>query len=228
MTRINLLPWREERRKIKNIRLYLFLGTAILTASMFVYVIQIIVERKVVIEEKNISLLQTERQNMSDQIKEIEELQQDKQDLLNRRNIIQSLQSDRTLVVRLFDALPKLTPEGIFLTCIERKGDQVLISGVAQSNASISTFWKNMEDKRWNHLFSEIRLKEVSSDKKNKDSRRKKSRNSEKVENFETIVENRETIENSGLGFKLAFRLNDTHSISGQDENRSFNESFER
>ena len=45
--------------------------------------------------------------------------------------------------VHLLDELVKQTPEGVFLTSIKQNGQQVLVTGMAQTNERVSEFLRN-------------------------------------------------------------------------------------
>lgn len=205
MTLINLLPWREERVKIKNRLFFLFLATALFTAILIILSTQLFFNRLLLREGKNIEILTVEQSTIHEEIAEIETLAQDKQTLLKRRDILESLQSDRFLMVRLFDILPKITPDGVCLTSIVRHGNQVLMSGVAESNTSISTLWRNMENTEWQGLFREIKLKEVTSDKKSKTKPR--SRSKKKGKEAEGMSGVDVSVEGAALVFQFSFQL---------------------
>jgi type IV pilus assembly protein PilN len=56
---------------------------------------------------------------------------------------VEDLQADRNMPVYLLNELVKQTPEGVFLTSIKQGGQQVAITGVAQTNERISEFLRN-------------------------------------------------------------------------------------
>lgn len=165
MTGINLLPWREELRKIKNNAFFALMGVSVATGLLLVFLADFVLQQWIDTENKNIAYIQEEQKSITSKIKEIQGLQKDKEDLLHRREIIQTLQANRPLVVRMLDTLPRITPEGVVLTSMERKGSQITILGTAQTPSSISTLFKNLEDKHWNNLFTNIKINEIERDK---------------------------------------------------------------
>lgn len=159
------MPWREEIRKIRNRIFYTILGGIVVASFLILGITHFIFQSMIEKEQQNILVLQTETKKISEKIKEILNLQQDKKDLLHRMEVVQLLQASRNITVRLFDMLPRVTPDGIFLTEIVRKGDQITISGNAQTNASVSLLIENLQDKKWNTLLSGVELDEISSNK---------------------------------------------------------------
>ena len=62
---------------------------------------------------------------------------------------IERLQGNRPLVVRLFDEIINSIPEGVSLEKLTQKGLKITINGVAQSNARVSSFMRNLEKSEW-------------------------------------------------------------------------------
>ena len=62
---------------------------------------------------------------------------------------IETLQTSRPLIVHLFDELVATLPEGVYLTEVAQQGSNVTIKGVAQSNARVSNYMRNVEDSEW-------------------------------------------------------------------------------
>ncbi len=64
-------------------------------------------------------------------------------------NVIQSLQGSRPQIVHLFDELVTTIPDGTHLTKMEQKGDGVTMNGIAESNARVSAYMRNIESSAW-------------------------------------------------------------------------------
>jgi type IV pilus assembly protein PilN len=82
-------------------------------------------------------------------IVEIKNLQQVKDHLLARKKIIEKLQSSRSQMVHLFDEIVKTIPAGARLTGMTQKGDKLTLNGVAQSNATVAEYMRNIEASPW-------------------------------------------------------------------------------
>jgi type IV pilus assembly protein PilN len=68
---------------------------------------------------------------------------------LARKQIIEQLQANRSQMVHLFDELVKTIPGSARLTSIKQNGDQMTLGGVAQSNASVAEYMRNIEASPW-------------------------------------------------------------------------------
>jgi type IV pilus assembly protein PilN len=144
-TRINLLPWREELRRERKVRFLSILGIAALAALGVWYLVTLYFDGLIAYQNSRNQYLQTEIAALDEKIKEVRNLEEQIQRLKDRMQAIQELQVSRPDVVRLFDELIKTLPEGVFLKEVNQKGNQITIRGVAQSNARVSNFMRNIE-----------------------------------------------------------------------------------
>jgi len=103
------------------------------------------------IERQNgrIARIDLEIERVNKKIKEIKNLEKEKSRLLSRMRAIEQLQGNRPLVVRLFDELIMALPEGVTITNFEQKGSQIKLEGLAQSNARVSSFMRNIDKSQW-------------------------------------------------------------------------------
>ena len=149
MAKINLLPWREELRKEKQKEFLTLLGMAAVFAlavwgAVHFYHVQLIEYH----QARN-SYLEREIAKLDEKIKEIEQLEKEKERLLARMRAIEQLQGNRPLIVRLFDEIVRTLPDGVSLVSIKQTGQDITINGVAQSNARVSNFMRNLESSEW-------------------------------------------------------------------------------
>ena len=145
MARINLLPWREERRKLRQNEFYAILAGAAI-AGLLVFG-GIWYQYKLQIDGQNArNQYLTEQIGLLDEkIKKIEELDRRRATLIARKNVIEQLQANRWQLVRIFDDLVRTMPEGVRLTSVKASGEQLTLEGVAESNARVSSYMKNLE-----------------------------------------------------------------------------------
>ncbi len=146
MARINLLPWREERRQERQKQFIAALIAGFVFAVAVLY--GVIWYEDSLLEEQNQrnAFLQTEIAKLDRQIAEIRNLDKEREKLLARMKIIQELQASRPQVVKVFDALVRTVPDGIQLEKVTRQGHVLTLNGTAQSNARVSVFMRNLEE----------------------------------------------------------------------------------
>ncbi|VAW94918.1 Type IV pilus biogenesis protein PilN [hydrothermal vent metagenome] len=148
MPQINLLPWRQEQRKEQQRQ---FLTIMIMSLALMVLIIlatHLQINRMISTQESRNNLLTQVIKDVNTQLSEIKNLESEKQRLLDRMKIIQQLQRDRPEVVRLFDDLARTVPNGIYLKLIKQQTKGLSIEGLAQSNARVSSFMRNLESSK--------------------------------------------------------------------------------
>ena len=149
MARINLLPWRAERRKQRQRDFYAMLGAAALGGLLLSLLIWFYYDRQVSGQSDRNTFLQAEIQKVKEQNKEIERLDRQKDRLLARKAVIEELQAKRSQMVHLFDALVRTIPDGVVLTTLKQEGDVLTLEGRTQSNARVSAYMRNLESSGW-------------------------------------------------------------------------------
>lgn len=148
-TRINLLPWREIRRREKD-RQLLSVSIAIwILAAVGVFYAQWYMNDMIDHQKNRNSYLRSEISKLDKQIKEIEDLKRRRDALLARMEIIQKLQSDRTQIVHVVDDLVRKLPKGVYLTQLTKKKNAMALEGFAQSNARVSALMNSLDASDW-------------------------------------------------------------------------------
>ena len=149
MARINLLPWRAERRKARQKEFGVMLGLAALAGILLTLLIVTIYNGRIAGQEARNQYLRDEITKVDAQIKEIDELDKKKSKLLARKEVIEQLQANRSQMVHLFDSLVRTIPDGVTLTSIKQEGEILTLNGRSQSNARVSTYMRNLEGSGW-------------------------------------------------------------------------------
>jgi len=149
MTRINLLPWREMRRKEQDRQILSIAVGAWLLMGLIIFYGHLHVTGLIDNQQKRNEFLDKEIKKVDEEIKEIRELQAARAALLARMRVIQQLQSDRTQIVHTFDDLVRKVPEGVYLFSLKQVGQQFTLTGNAQSNARVSALMRNLDGSEW-------------------------------------------------------------------------------
>jgi type IV pilus assembly protein PilN len=149
MPRINLLPWREQERKVRRREFLVALGGAAFAAVIFVLGGKLLYSSWIDSQTAKNNLLKKEIVKLDAQIADIQDLENRKQRLVARMEIIEKLQRKRPEIVHLFDELVKTVPEGIYLTQMKETGKKLEIKGIAQSSTRVSTFMRNIDSSAW-------------------------------------------------------------------------------
>lgn len=149
MTRINLLPWRELLRKEREREFYSIAGGAAFLMGLVILYIHFHMAGVIETQNGRNAFLDQEIKKVESQIKDIKRLETEKAKLLARMKVIEELQGQRPQMVHLFDEIVKALPDGVYLTSIKQTGASVAIEGIAQSNARVSAFMRNVADSHW-------------------------------------------------------------------------------
>ena len=149
MPRINLLPWREQERKVRRREFMVAAGGAIFAAGVVVLGGKLLYSNWTDAQNEKNALLHKEILKLDSQIADIQDLENRKQRLVARMEIIERLQRKRPEIVHLFDEIVKTVPEGVYLTSIKQTGNSLEIHGVAQSSTRVSTFMRNIDSSVW-------------------------------------------------------------------------------
>jgi len=149
MSKINLLPWREELRKQKLQEFVQILAFFAVIAAGVVGLVHYYNVKVTEYHESRNKFVEDETKKLDKKIKEIDDLEREKQRLLDRMLAIQQLQGNRPLIVRFFDELITSLPEGVSVTSIAQNGSNITITGEAQSYARVASFMRDLDASDW-------------------------------------------------------------------------------
>lgn len=149
MAKINLLPWRLERRKQRQKEFYTMLGATAFAALLIAFGVVKYFDALIENQNGRNTYLKNEIAQLDIKIKEIEELDKKKAGLLARKQVIEQLQASRSQMVHLFDELVRTIPDGVRLASIKQNGQVLTLEGVTQSNARVSSYMRALERSGW-------------------------------------------------------------------------------
>jgi len=149
MAKINLLPWRAERRERRKREFFAQLAVAAVAAIVLVALWGFWTSMRIDNQNDRNTYLQGQIQQLDAKITEIKNLQKVKDQLLARKRIVEKLQASRSQMVHLFDQMVDTIPAGARLTALKQQGDKLTLDGVAQSNATVADFMRNIEASPW-------------------------------------------------------------------------------
>jgi len=149
MAKINLLPWRAERRKQRQQEFMTMLGVAAAIAVLVSLLIVLSYNAKIDAQNKRNQYLTDQITALDKQIAEIAELDKKKAGLLRRKQVIEELQASRSQMVHLFDELARTIADGTQIQSVQQNGNEMTILGRAQSNARVSTYMRNLDASGW-------------------------------------------------------------------------------
>lgn len=155
MARINLLDWREELRQERNKEFWITFVLMAILAVLIWFLVNQVMSARIEKQDDRINKLNTEIGVLKKQTQEIEKLKKEKEELIKRMDLITDLQQSRPEVVRMFDELVRVTPEGINLSTWKRDETvtgaenataySLVFTGQGETNPRISEFMRKMD-----------------------------------------------------------------------------------
>lgn len=145
LTRINLLPYREEikRRKQQQFKILMLGAFAVglgLAAATYLGI-----DSAISNQEGRNNFLQTEIDRLDRELGEIDKLQQEKEAFLAKKLKVEELQEKRYQAAYILDSLNALTPDNTYLTALEAESPtSYKISGHAISDNKIAVMMRSL------------------------------------------------------------------------------------
>ncbi|PKA69813.1 MULTISPECIES: PilN domain-containing protein [Pseudomonas] len=164
MARINLLPWREERREERRKRFLLTLIGVVVGSVGAVFIADQIISNAIARQVARNDYISKQIAVVDERIKQISELKAHRQQLVERMRIIQDLQGNRQVSGRIFDQLARTLPGGVYFTDVKMTGKTLSISGAAESNNRVSELMRNLDASDWFDAPSLNEVKATSAD----------------------------------------------------------------
>jgi type IV pilus assembly protein PilN len=144
MIRINLLPHREAKRKLKKAAFFALLGLGAIAGAAIVLLVGAYNARRISIQNERNQVIKAAIVSLDKKIAEIATLKQEIAALKARQQAVEDLQGDRNQPVYLMDELVKQTPAGVYLKAFKQDGQKVSVNGYAQSQERVSELLRNL------------------------------------------------------------------------------------
>jgi len=174
MIRINLLPYRESRKKESILRqINIFLGVFFIVFVILVFY-SIWLGNK--IEDLNTKIKNTKRllTQAETQAKKVDQIKNELEKLGHKIDVIKNIEMNRRAPVLLLENMTKMVAEAdsdnkpvkrLWFTDFEESGGKVNIKGIALDNKTIADFMSRLEDSK---LYTNVNLKTITQQKVNK------------------------------------------------------------
>ena len=149
MAHLNLLPWRAELRRQQQKDFITAAAFGVLITLLLLLLLHLDINSRIDYQNDRNKYIQSEIASLDSKIKEIQDLEIKRKRLLAKMEVIQELQASRPEVVHLFDEIGRTIPEGLYLTDLSQSDKNLIVNGMAQSNARISAYMRNLESSAW-------------------------------------------------------------------------------
>jgi type IV pilus assembly protein PilN len=163
MIKINLLPYREEKKK-QFIKSQLSVaGLSIVPSILVIIILAFLVNTKISNTNTQIDKVKAAIKKQKVSLDEIKAFKKEKDTLKNKMRVIEKLEKGKFGPVHIIDHLAINLPGRIWLTKIEQKSMSMTINGKALDNISISKYLVNLGKSDY---FKSVDLKKIKTDKK--------------------------------------------------------------
>lgn len=149
MTRINLLPWREERRQRKQQAFIAIAAAAALVATGGVAVACWQIDQRIAHQEERNGRLRAEIESLKRAAGEAKAIETERTRLLTRLDVVQSLQTRRTALAQVLDFIPRALPDELVLISLESSGERLTLKGLGRSDTAVSEFMRRLAGSGW-------------------------------------------------------------------------------
>jgi type IV pilus assembly protein PilN len=144
MIKINLLPHREAKRKLKKTAFMALLAASGVIGFAIVLVVGAYNATRISIQNERNRVIKLANVELDGKIKQIATLKQEIESLKARQQAVEDLQGDRNQPVFLMDELVKQTPTGVYLKSFKQDGQKVVLIGYAQSQERVAELLRNL------------------------------------------------------------------------------------
>ena len=145
LTRINLLPYREEIKQRKQQQFKVLMLGAFAVGLGLAAATYLGIDSAISNQEGRNNFLQTEIERLDRELGEIDKLQQEKEAFLAKKLKVEELQEKRYQAAYILDSLNALTPDNTYLTALEAESPtSYKISGHAVSDNKIAVMMRSL------------------------------------------------------------------------------------
>lgn len=162
MAHVNLLPWRETAKQRAKQQFGIHAGIAIGVAALILVVAYMVISDLKQQQRNRNTFMQSQISMLDSQIAEIAEINKQKDQIINRMKLIQQLHQDRNTAITIFNELAARTPDGIFLTSVDKKGNILTLQGRSVSNNQVAEFLRMLKE---SPIFERPDIRQVVSDR---------------------------------------------------------------
>lgn len=149
MMRINLLPWRAERRRRRERRFFLQMAVAVVLSLIVVGAWSAGEALRIDQQRRRNAYLQARIERLDGQIARYGRVRAHWRQWRGHLRTVMQLQSSRSQMLHLFDMLAQTIPDGVRLTALAQKGRALSLHGTASSNAGVAQYMRRLQHSPW-------------------------------------------------------------------------------
>lgn len=159
MIKINLLPVREERRRLGARQEMMFFGLVMILVCIGLFYWWSTTSHKIKSLNRQIVQVEQDIKRLDKIVKEVEKFKKDKKVLEGKISVLDQLKTFRQVQVHYMDELNKALPEQVWLEYYQQRGETLALRGKSLSTDDIAAFMRNLEASAY---FQDIRLNQTN------------------------------------------------------------------
>ncbi|MCE9968861.1 PilN family type IV pilus biogenesis protein TapN [Aeromonas salmonicida] len=149
MSNINLLPWREARALRQKKQFGVMLGIFLAITASLGFAADWLVKQQISHQQQRNQRLLQEMTILDAQLGEIRLLKERRKELIDRMQLIEQLQMRRNLPVRLFNQLPSLVPNGVYLSTLALQSNRIDVNGKTEAYGRVASMMRRIDGSGW-------------------------------------------------------------------------------
>lgn len=143
---INLLPYREQRKKERKKQFILLMSFFTLVAVFVLFLTYTIYSISIDAQSSRNDFISKQNKRLDEDIKAIANLRNQIRETLAKRRVVEDLQVNRSDSVGILNDISLQLPEGVTLKSISGTGNKIKIVGITNSNNKVSTYMTNLSN----------------------------------------------------------------------------------
>ena len=108
-----------------------------------------LVERQIAAQQQRNQRLVQEMTILDAQLGEIRLLKERRKELIDRMQLIEQLQMRRNVPVRLFNQLPSLVPNGVYLNTLAMQNNIIDVNGKTEAYGRVASMMRRIDGSGW-------------------------------------------------------------------------------
>lgn len=155
MLEINLLPLREARRRasIRQQGMHLVFGLVVTGGAIFLVHSRLVADVETL--ERRVAQMDHDIKQFQPQLDQVAKFRKKKSELEQKIEVIDGLDRARSGPVRVLHELSARTPDRLWLTKLDSKGDVITLKGSSLDNEIVAAFLRSLEE---SSLFQDVDL----------------------------------------------------------------------
>jgi type IV pilus assembly protein PilN len=146
MIKINLLPYREKKKKENLQRQIIILSGTLVLFLLIIFAVQLYFSMSISGMETKIREADAKLVVLNKKVGDLDGFKRDKREIEQKLEVIKSLEGNRLFPVYMFDEINRLVPaKDIWLEKVSETGKELRIEGMARDNGTVARFMKSLE-----------------------------------------------------------------------------------